>query len=98
VEAGIHVANMAGTWMCLVYGFAGMRADESGLRFNPYVPQGWDEYSFKMTYCQRVIKVTVTPTRAVYHILVGDSLCILHAGKEVLLPPQVPVTVEIETA
>ena len=33
-QAGIHAANMAGTWQGIVFGFAGMRAKD-GLRFNP---------------------------------------------------------------
>ena len=36
-QAGIHAANMAGTWQGIVFGFAGMRAKE-GLSFNPMHP------------------------------------------------------------
>lgn len=47
---GIHAANMAGTWMCVVNGFAGMRVYNVILSFNPYLPEGWEEYSFKISF------------------------------------------------
>jgi maltose phosphorylase len=47
---GLHVTAMAGAWMNLVYGFAGMRFDGGALRFAPSIPQGWRAYRFTIIY------------------------------------------------
>ena len=82
---GIHAANMAGTWMCLVNGFAGMRVNGGKLGFSPYLPYGWDEYSLKMIYQGRRIEVSVNKTGTRYKLLEGDEITIIHKGKEILL-------------
>jgi len=66
VTAGVHIANMAGTWMSLVNGFAGLRL-ETGSQFaqsiphyKPYLPDQWDEYSFRVCHRQHcVLQVTL---------------------------------------
>jgi alpha,alpha-trehalose phosphorylase len=78
---GIHAANMAGAWMCLVNGFAGMRAYEDILSFNPHIPEQWEEYSFKVTYRGRLIEVRVDRENITYTLLEGDNIDILHKGE-----------------
>lgn len=82
---GIHAANMAGTWMCVVNGFAGMRAYEDGLYFNPYLPEEWEGYSFKVTYKGRVIKVEVDKSEVKYELLKGEKLEIIGNGEKIIL-------------
>ena len=82
---GIHAANMAGTWMCVVNGFAGMRAYEDGLYFNPVLPDRWEEYSFKTAFQGRQIKVTVDKRGTAYELLRGDELEITSNGRKLLL-------------
>lgn len=48
--AGIHAANMAGTWQAVVNGFAGLRVNSGRLEFHPYLPESWDGYEFFITY------------------------------------------------
>ncbi|MCR4694606.1 MAG: family 65 glycosyl hydrolase [Pseudobutyrivibrio sp.] len=47
---GIHTANMGGSYIALVYGFAGLVIREEGLRFKPFLPDKWEGYSFKFQY------------------------------------------------
>lgn len=82
---GIHAANMAGAWMCLVNGFAGMRVFEDTLSFKPYLPKHWEEYSFKVTYRERLIEVKVNKEGAVYRLIEGEELVIVHDGKRKLI-------------
>ena len=35
VAHGVHVAAMAGSWVSLVYGFAGLRDDDGSIAFAP---------------------------------------------------------------
>lgn len=47
---GIHTANIGGTYMAIVYGFAGLRLKETGLHLSPYLPEKWDSYRFCFLY------------------------------------------------
>lgn len=49
-EDGLHITSMAGTWMSIVEGFAGMRVKEGILYFNPILPEKWQSYSFKVGF------------------------------------------------
>ena len=59
-EEGCHITSMAGTWMSVVKGFGGMRVKEGKLHFNPFIPDKWKSYSFRLEFRNRVIKLTVT--------------------------------------
>ena len=48
--AGIHAANMAGTWQAIINGFAGLRTNAGYLEFHPYLPGAWKGYTFKINY------------------------------------------------
>lgn len=78
---GIHAANMAGTWMCVVNGFAGMRVHGDTLSFKPYLPAQWTGYTFKVTYQGRLIEVAVHTAGTKYRLLNGEPITILHNGE-----------------
>jgi alpha,alpha-trehalose phosphorylase len=82
---GVHTANMGGTWMGIVNGFAGMRTYEDTICFNPCLPDKWDEYEFKLSYKNRLIKVTVGREYTTYELLEGNELKLNHCGEEKLL-------------
>lgn len=56
---GIHTTSIAAAWMNIVYGFGGLRSDKEILSLNPIIYDKWDYYSFKITYHNSLIKVTV---------------------------------------
>ncbi|HWQ30773.1 MAG TPA: glycosyl hydrolase family 65 protein, partial [Negativicutes bacterium] len=82
---GVHTANMAGSWMCMVNGFAGMRAHDDELSFEPYIHPDWEEYSFKITYRGRVIKLVIKKDKTTYELIQGAELPIVHRNKEYIL-------------
>ncbi|OPL07580.1 MAG: glycoside hydrolase family 65 [delta proteobacterium ML8_F1] len=47
---GIHTANMAGNYLAIVYGFAGLRLKVSGLSLRPMLPASWRGYRFNLRY------------------------------------------------
>ena len=55
--AGIHAANMAGTWQAIVNGFAGLRTNEGVLKFQPYLPDKWEKCRFRIGYKGNIIQV-----------------------------------------
>ncbi len=54
---GIHAANMAGAWMCVVNGFGGLRQKDGRLSLNPQLPPGWTRLTFRVTFRDRLILV-----------------------------------------
>ncbi|VAW20371.1 Maltose phosphorylase [hydrothermal vent metagenome] len=47
---GLHITSMGGTWMAIVMGFGGLRVSKERLVFNPFLPDKWNSYSFRVDY------------------------------------------------
>jgi trehalose/maltose hydrolase-like predicted phosphorylase len=73
---GLHLACMGGTWMTLVYGFAGMRTSGETLSFAPTIPKTWTGYYFKVYYQGRILEVTVTRKDVCVKLLNGEPLSV----------------------
>ena len=83
--AGIHAANMAGTWQAIVNGFAGLRCNEGHLRFKPYLPKSWVKYTFKLRYQDAVLKIEIGQEDATFTLLQGEKLTFVINEKEITL-------------
>jgi len=59
-EDGLHITSMAGTWMSIVEGFAGMRVRNGQLGFSPFLPKAWDSFSFNIGFRDAQLKVQIT--------------------------------------
>ncbi|TCC95487.1 glycoside hydrolase family 65 protein [Pedobacter hiemivivus] len=59
-EDGLHITSMAGTWMSIVEGFAGMRVCNGQLCFNPFLPKAWDSFSFSIGFRGVQLKVKIS--------------------------------------
>lgn len=79
---GLHMANMGGTWLGIVYGFAGLRLKESGLSLAPTLPIEWNSLEFHLNFQERLLKVRVTRDATFYTILKGDGLTLIHHGAQ----------------
>ncbi|HBF39729.1 MAG TPA: family 65 glycosyl hydrolase [Firmicutes bacterium] len=90
---GIHAASMAGSWMCLAYGFAGMRVHQGTISFHPVLPEGWQEYSFRINFRGNILEVGVDPNGASFHLLKGEPLTLECDGQKCNLveEQQIPV-------
>ena len=56
---GLHAANLAGAWMCVTYGFAGMQTIGEVLSFAPSLPAEWNAYSFRFVYRGSLLELHV---------------------------------------
>lgn len=81
--AGIHAANMAGTWQAIVNGFAGARCQDGKLRFKPYLPENWKSYAFKIRYLGCVLAVEIGKGGAKFVLEEGESLSFYVEDKEI---------------
>lgn len=70
---GIHTANMGGTYMAIVFGFAGLRIRESGLFFAPVLPKQWEAYHFMIHYAGSEIRVHVDRESVSFTLTAGET-------------------------
>jgi maltose phosphorylase len=49
-EDGLHITSMGGTWMAFVMGFGGVRARDNKLILNPFLPNRWKSYQFRIDF------------------------------------------------
>ncbi len=57
---GLHMASMGGTWMALIYGFAGLRLHQGHLSLKPALPTVWGDLKFSLCYQGSVLTVFLT--------------------------------------
>ncbi|PHD42099.1 family 65 glycosyl hydrolase [Bacillus toyonensis] len=81
---GLHMANMGGTWMAIIYGFAGLRVKESGLSFAPSIPKDWKEYTFRLKYQERFIEITIDQNKVTLTLLSGVPIEVKVYDKRVI--------------
>lgn len=91
-EDGIHVANMGGTYMAIVYGFAGFRLKERGISFAPVLPGEWMAYQFTVTFEDSRITVNVTQDKCMFTLAKGTAKNITVYGKRYLLEDSLAVS------
>jgi alpha,alpha-trehalose phosphorylase len=82
---GLHIANMAGTGMCVINGFAGIRQHDTTLIINPQKPRDWSGYSFMIRFRKRLIRLEVREEEAELRLLEGEPISVFLNGKDVFL-------------
>ena len=87
VRDGMHVASCGGTWMAVVYGFAGLRDYAGELTFKPALPPHWQKLRFRLRVRGMLLEVTFTQREACYRMLEGGPLTIHHREERVVIPP-----------
>jgi maltose phosphorylase len=63
VKEGCHTTSMAGSWIALVYGFAGMRIKKNILHFSPIIIPKWRFYSFKILFRGNLLAIKITKNK-----------------------------------
>ena len=83
--AGIHAANMAGTWQTIVNGFAGVRVNAGELELHPYVPEKWKGMKFHLIYqgCRLAVSFTHESTKV--ELVSGERVSFRINEKEIHL-------------
>lgn len=80
-EDGLHITSMAGTWMSVVRGFAGMQVRDNELNLAPVLPDGWKGFSFTMHFRGRRLVIAITGNACDVHRTSGDPLDIVVGGE-----------------
>lgn len=92
---GLHMANMGGAWMAIVYGFAGLRVKENGLSLSPSLPTEWDSLKFHLQFQGRDLQVQLSKDAVTYLIKEGEGLSITHDGERLTLETGVERTISL---
>jgi maltose phosphorylase len=71
--------------MSLVKGFGGMRVKDGKLCFDPFIPEQWKSYSFRLEFRGRVIKVKVSKDGTETILESGEPIEILRKSETVQL-------------
>ncbi|WP_353947833.1 glycosyl hydrolase family 65 protein [Sporolactobacillus sp. Y61] len=56
---GLHLANLGGSWMAILFGFAGIRITEKGLSLRPSIPLKWNNYSFHVVFQGKTLRFKI---------------------------------------
>lgn len=86
VAHGLHITSMAGTWLAIVEGFAGMRILDSTILLNPLIPDNWRSYSFHVRFRGILFEVKVNHKTVVIRNLSNDSLRLNIFSKTIEIP------------
>ena len=96
-EDGLHITSMAGTWLAIVEGFAGKRAEEGRLSFDPFLPESWDSYSFKINFKGSLLQVSITGENIEIRLESGEEIDLEIYGEEHRLEAESPVKLPLES-
>ena len=81
-DDGVHLTSMAGSWSVIVQGFAGVIVMQGKLKLNPYLPKEWESYSFKITFQERRLEISVTKEEFFLKQLTGEPISFIYHDKE----------------
>jgi len=93
-EDGCHITSMAGTWMAVVEGFAGMRVRNGKLSFQPFLPGKWKSFSFNIGFRGALLNIKVSREGVQIKNLSGNETTVLIHDKEQLVKANDELLVE----
>ena len=85
VRDGVHMGSLAGAWLAVVAGLGAMRHHGNWLGFAPRIPPRIQRLTFRLTFLDRLLKVSVTHKRVTYTMARGKPLTFEHYGEKLRL-------------
>ncbi len=91
---GLHMASLAGAWTALVAGFGGMRERETGLCFDPALPDGLTKLAFTVRWRGVRLRVDISRDEVTYSVHDGPdaAVTVFHVGETTEVVTGKPVT------
>lgn len=90
VKHGAHIASIGGTWLALVFGFAGLRDHGGRIHFRPHLPAEWRCLRFTLAIRGCRLRVEAGREATTYSLLEGTELVLFHEGEKVALTAATP--------
>lgn len=92
---GVHVAAAGGTWMALVYGFAGLRDFDGQIQLSPRLPIGWERLRFALQIRGCRVGIDLTASAITLELQDGEHLDLAVHDQRIALRAGEPVTVHL---
>ncbi|USS91447.1 glycoside hydrolase family 65 protein [Fructobacillus americanaquae] len=85
-EDGLHLANLGGSWLDVVQGFAGMQVTAQGiLKILPHLPEEWNSFEFRLMFKKRLLKFVIDQQITEITLINGDPLEVIINQKKYTL-------------
>ncbi len=78
---GLHLASLAGTWIAIVAGIAGMRERSGTLAFAPRLPVGITSLCIRMMFRKRCIRLELGAESTTYSLVSGEPVELIHCDE-----------------
>ena len=85
-EDGLHITSMAGTWLSVVQGFGGMRVKNNMISFEPFLPEQWTGFSFRVGFRKNSLNISIKGNTIEIENISGKGITVLVYGNEVSVP------------
>jgi maltose phosphorylase len=79
---GLHITSIAGSWLNIVSGFAGLESGGDKLALNPVLPECWKRLSFPLKYKGRSLRVEITHDKTDIRVESGEPLTLSLRGED----------------
>ena len=89
---GLHAASLAGTWIALVQGLAGLREHNDSVTFSPQLPPGINGLAVTICVQSRRLHVEITPDATTYRLHDGEPLSVHHDGRPLTVTMAAPIS------
>jgi maltose phosphorylase len=89
---GCHITSMAGTWMTISKGFAGIRVKNGKLHFNPALPNQWKSLTFNLRFRENLFYIHIAGDGVQVTNTSGPDTSAVINGIEKHLPQSNPVS------
>lgn len=81
---GLHITSMGGTWMAFVEAFGGMKVINGKLHLNPFRPESWQAYSFRINFHKSHLEIQMNDVLKIINHNPGSVEAVIW-GKEYFL-------------
>jgi alpha,alpha-trehalose phosphorylase len=89
---GLHMASLAGTWIALVQGLAGLRERNGIVTFSPQLPTGITTLTVTICVQSRRLHIEITPDATTYRLRDGEPLSVQHNGRALTVTTAAPIS------
>jgi len=91
---GCHITSMAGTWMTISKGFAGMRIHDGKLHLNPALPKQWNSIRFNIRFRDNLFGIKIKNDLVVVENIQGPDTEVVYRGKKTDIPESRSIFIE----
>jgi maltose phosphorylase len=88
VAEGLHITSMAGTWMSIVEGMAGIRVKNDCLHLDPMLPKNWKSLRFNIYFKQQPLEIKIDQSTVEIENIGAEAVKISFNNEDYILSPK----------